>query len=281
MTKTLLREDKNGTKIYGCRDKCGKCGGTGYISYYSHVDGGLCFQCNGSGVEEWEEKEYTPEYEAKLLAQREKKEARKLEKAKAQAAEKNAEFLKNNGFTADGITYFVLGNTYEIKDELKAQGAKWDGNSKHWHMATKPEGRKVIELTVDEMYQADASGTYYWDNFKGYEYCDKIKAAEDSIKAQKSTSQHVGQVGEKLEVVVTYTHTHQWANEYGYGYWTENVTNLHTFKDEQGNVYTWKTGKFIDADQGTKMMLKGTIKEHSEYKGIKQTVMTRCKLEKA
>lgn len=28
-----------------------------------------------------------------------------------------------------------------------------------------------------------------------------------------------------------------------------------------------------------KVVLKGTIKDHSEYKGIKQTVMTRCKIE--
>lgn len=28
---------------------CPKCGGTGHIREYSHVSGGICFHCNGSG----------------------------------------------------------------------------------------------------------------------------------------------------------------------------------------------------------------------------------------
>jgi hypothetical protein len=28
---------------------CPKCGGTGYIRQYSHVSGGICFHCNGTG----------------------------------------------------------------------------------------------------------------------------------------------------------------------------------------------------------------------------------------
>ena len=27
------------------RPECGKCGGTGFVSCYGHVDGGRCFQC--------------------------------------------------------------------------------------------------------------------------------------------------------------------------------------------------------------------------------------------
>ena len=29
---------------------CPKCGGSGYISHFSHVDNGVCFECMGSGV---------------------------------------------------------------------------------------------------------------------------------------------------------------------------------------------------------------------------------------
>lgn len=28
---------------------CKRCGGEGRISYYSHIKGGTCFACNGSG----------------------------------------------------------------------------------------------------------------------------------------------------------------------------------------------------------------------------------------
>jgi len=29
--------------------KCGNCGGTGHIAQFSHVSGGSCFKCSGSG----------------------------------------------------------------------------------------------------------------------------------------------------------------------------------------------------------------------------------------
>ena len=31
------------------KNVCPKCGGTGYIRQYSHVSGGICFHCNGTG----------------------------------------------------------------------------------------------------------------------------------------------------------------------------------------------------------------------------------------
>lgn len=283
--RILIRTDKNGTKYYHCTDKCFKCGGTGMIEYYRPVNGGECFDCNGSGIAEWEEKEYTPEYEQKLQAQREKREARKLAKQREKAAELNAEFFKRNGFNPEGKTYVVLGNTYDIKEELKAQGAKWDNTSRHWHMPTPPEGREYLELSVDDMYDADVAGVYDWRNWKRFtedetqHYTYKIEKIEKDLKAKESTSQHVGEIGEKITVEVTYIHSSSWEHDYGYGYWTTNITNLHTFKDAQGNVFIWKTGNGIEEDYGTKFTLKGTVKDHSEYNGVKQTVLTRCKLQ--
>ena len=288
VNKILVKTDKNGTKYWHCTDKCFKCGGTGIINCYIPVNGGECFDCNGSGISEWDEKEYTPEHQAKLEADREKRFEKKKAEAMAKAAEKNAEFFEKNGFNSEGKTYFILGDTYSIKEELKAQGAKWDGYSKHWHMAVKPDGRDVVEISVDEIYDADYAGVYYWNSWKRTDWSDeesvnksyehKIQVAEDSLKASKPTSKHVGKIGDKLELVVTYTHTARWKNGYG-GYWNTGLTNLHSFKDEQGNVFTWKTDKFIEATYGDKVLLKGTIKEHGDYKGIAQTVLTRCKVE--
>ena len=62
----------------------------------------------------------------------------------------------------------------------------------------------------------------------------------------------------------------------------------HIMKDADGNTFTWKTGNtlyiptgdgdFDVANNGDTVVLKGTIKEHSEYKDEKQTVLTRCKV---
>ena len=182
-----------------------------------------------------------------------------------------------------------MGNTFDIKEELKAQGAKWDNTSRHWHMPTPPEGRDYLELSVGDMYEPNYAGVYEWNSWKRVDwsnpeevelyYTTKIEQAEQNKKVKESTSEHVGQVGDKLTVEVTYVHTASWENAYGGWLNHTSVTNLHTFKDAKGNVYVWRTDKYIEADYGTKMEVKGTIKEHSEYKGIKQTVLTRCKIE--
>lgn len=283
--KILVREDKNGTKYYHCTDRCPRCGGTGIVEIYRPVNGGDCFECWGAGIIEWDEKEYTPEYEAKLAERRARKAEKKLAEEKAHAAEKNAEFFKRNGFNAEGHTWVVLGNTYDIKEELKAQGAKWDNLSRHWHMPTKPENLDSIELTADDMYDANLAGVYGWQSWKGFtedrteHYSYKIDTAEKALKAKNSTSKHVGEVGDKLNITVTYTHTASWENSYGGWLNHASVTNLHSFKDAEGNVYIWKTGNFIEAEYGTQVQLRGTVKEHSEYNGIAQTVLTRCKVE--
>ena len=66
--------DKNGTKYY-VDFRCQKCGGSGYLHGYEFIDGGRCWRCGGTGRDptgyKW--KEYTPEYQAKLYAIRQKK----------------------------------------------------------------------------------------------------------------------------------------------------------------------------------------------------------------
>ena len=52
------------------------------------------------------------------------------------------------------------------------------------------------------------------------------------------------------------------------------TTWLYSFTDASGNVFIWKSSRCIEVKDG--MKLKGSVKEHREYDGIKQTVMTRC-----
>lgn len=89
--------------------------------------------------------------------------------------------------------------------------------------------------------------------------------------AGKGESQHVGQVGEKLEIEVTCTAVHYFEGHYGTG-------RVLKFVDEQGNVFVWMTGDDDDEPVGAKFSLKGTVKGHSEYKGVKETALTRCKM---
>lgn len=52
---------------------------------------------------------------------------------------------------------------------------------------------------------------------------------------------------------------------------------IYKFKDQNDNTIIWKTSN-KDLEEGKTYRIKGTIKEHSEYDGDKQTVLTRCKI---
>ena len=63
--------------------ECSRCGGKGRFNCYSHVEGGVCFQCNGKG---------TVQVRVKSAAQIERENARKA----AKQAEKDARIAEAN-----------------------------------------------------------------------------------------------------------------------------------------------------------------------------------------
>jgi len=88
--------------------------------------------------------------------------------------------------------------------------------------------------------------------------------------SKKPAGEFVGTVGEKgtwnltCEKVVVLP-------DYGFG-----ISWINSFSDENGNKFVWKTNKLFHENE--RVTLKGSIKEHSEFKGVKQTVLTRCKV---
>lgn len=269
--KILVKEDKNGTKYYHNVCTCMKCGGSGFISCYVPINGGECFDCWGSGIVEYETKEYTPEYEAKLEARRQARFEKKKAAEIAKSAERNQEFFEKHGFNSDGNTYVVLGNTYSIKEELKELGCKFD-NVLGWHSPVKLDKYPSVEISVDDVYYKDYTETYSWKNWKENEtYSAKIEAAKAELNKTTSNSEWVSEVGEKVELNVIFKRVNWFETQFG-------ESAIYSFEDENGNQIIWKTGTYLDVEQGSKISIKGTVKEHSEYRGVKQTVLTRCKV---
>jgi uncharacterized OB-fold protein len=50
------------------------------------------------------------------------------------------------------------------------------------------------------------------------------------------------------------------------------------FCDNSGNVLVWFTSSAPEVEIGDRVRLTGTVKRHGEYQGVRQTVMTRCKV---
>lgn len=258
----LLRVDKNGTK-YWVETKCPKCGGNGNIWYYNHVEAGVCFMCGGSGYHETKWKEYTPEYAQKLAD-------RRLAKARAKSDETNAKLFKKLGMSEDGKAWVVIGNTYEIKDELKEAGAKW--GILDWHFDHADNGYDCFEVSIEDI--AEKSVQYVWDLFEDY-FIIKFIKEQKALHAPKTASEYVGNIGDKVEMKLTFKDEFTFETHFTYH---GELNFIYKFADANGNTFTWKTSKWLELDKGAEYTVKGTIKDHSEYKGDKQTVLTRCKI---
>lgn len=89
-------------------------------------------------------------------------------------------------------------------------------------------------------------------------------------RAERSAnSQYIGNVKERREFKgVTIEHVFDSEGQYGW-------THFHVMTDAGGNCLTWRSST-RRLDPGSTVDLKGTIKDHTEYRGTKQTVLTRC-----
>lgn len=107
-----------------------------------------------------------------------------------------------------------------------------------------------------------------------YNHQNAVKEEEERAAKSKSElkSQWVGSVGDKIVIDITeaeyVTTIHSY---YGDSY-------LYKFKDNDGNVFTWFSSKYIDLDEVPHDHVAGTIKTHDYFRGVNQTVLTRCKL---
>lgn len=99
------------------------------------------------------------------------------------------------------------------------------------------------------------------------------KAEQEAKRVEKeSVSEYQGEVGQRITFEPTsVTLTYTMENMYG-------MTYLYKIEDASGNIYIWYASKWIEDPESVKS-ITGTIKEHSEYRGTKQTVLTRCKVQ--
>jgi len=98
-----------------------------------------------------------------------------------------------------------------------------------------------------------------------------LKEQKATAQKQELISQYIGSIGEKIQTELTYINSFSFETQWGAGH-------IHKFLDQNGNVFIWKSSKYIEVDQGQLVKIKGTIKDHAEYAGAKQTILTRCKI---
>jgi len=98
----------------------------------------------------------------------------------------------------------------------------------------------------------------------------KAKVREAKLK-EDITSEWVGEVGARqvMELILVDI------KDLGENAWGSHSV-LHRFKDTNGNVFTWFASRDAVGEVGQTVKVKATIKKHDDYKGIKQTILSRC-----
>lgn len=106
-------------------------------------------------------------------------------------------------------------------------------------------------------------------NSDGYLKSDKeVKAAVESKLFAASNSKWVGNIGDRLDITVEVIDKIKKDTQYG-------TSNTHIMCDTEGNTLIWITCA-KDWDIGATKHIRGTVKDHSTFKNVKTTYLTRC-----
>ena len=181
------------------------------------------------------------------------------------AVKKSVNFREVLGFGEAGYITIYYGETYPnlnwFKEAPECRYHKVFG----WYTPS-------AETVSDEIPEGVKTAKLYWDDIKN-EYGDvdedKATAAIAEIRYEEVESgEYVGEVGDrdifelKIKKAITLT------GFYG-------ISTMHIMEDAVGNTFVWTTAaKTLEV--GATYRMKGTIKDHKEYKGVKQTILTRC-----
>ena len=287
-TEELLKDRKNWHYVRTDRNKtryfenwtCQRCGGRGG---WEGWPGYTCYECGGSGRGERPEiiKVYTPEHEAKLAAQREARAQKHEQERVAKAILERGENMRKAGFgqeEIDGVVtwviYRVVGNTFEIKDQLKELGCKFKPQV-GWYAPAALDGYECQRLTEQEVLKENVF--IEWKDKEEVEplWIERNRAAEES------SSQWIGNIGDRIDITVKIDRVFESSWKRNPGVWSTVTSYMYLMHDEAGNIYKWSTS--CGYEEGETYHFRATVKDHADYVSksgvkIKQTVLTRCKL---
>lgn len=168
------------------------------------------------------------------------------------------------GFAKGYITIFK-GNTYEDKDYFKYNSARYARPWGWYFISTEelpddiPDDVEPVRLPWELVGNED--GTLKPENV--------VAAAVETLIYDEDESEWQGEIGDKLELIVTIENAILLDGYYG-------PSTMHIMRDYDGNCYVWTTAA-KSWSVGTEHHIIGTVKELKQYKGTKQTVLTRCR----
>lgn len=168
------------------------------------------------------------------------------------------------GFEKGYITIFK-GDTYTHIDWFRAsicRYTRWWG----WYVVSTEEIPEDLPSGVEPVRLDWESVGAESGNLKPE---SQVKEAVEALIYEGSDSEHVGTIGERIEVYVTVEKALEFDGAYG------RSSTMHLMRDDCGNLYVWNTSA-KSWSVGTEHHIRGTVKDHRTYRNEKQTVLNRC-----
>jgi hypothetical protein len=173
------------------------------------------------------------------------------------------------------------------------QGGRTSTASRTWHYMHDAHAPQITEEARDLAEKALEAARAYRDkpDMNDYEHNCWVIASTDAMEARsagiaasivgvyymknqarkaapKGPSSYQGMIGQKVEINAMLT-----------GVFAGEFSTTHKFVDDAGNHYVWfASSENLGRYRGRRLRIKGTIKAHQEFRGVKQTQLSRCKL---
>lgn len=213
--------------------------------------------------------------------------------------EDDFEYGWGSGKYIDAITFkkyaypFVKERGYHKNATVSIAFDSMNGKMDYWETLANPtkatdkeleEIDKWVETIPDDQYGYFRNGKLAWQQ-KYVEYRDlpliasfigtyfKEKSNKAKEETNRQTTNYVGNVGDKIEVNIKSIRVLYIKDNSRYSYYAV-ASRVYEIIDDKGNTYICdSTTDLLNAE-----IIKATIKGYKEYKGVKQTVLTRPKV---
>ena len=190
--------------------------------------------------------------------------------------------------------YYETSTAYDVRETIN----KYENiYSRDFNRDELEYSDKVYNWVINFDEEKRLSSNYFYNLYEIFEkeYCDETKFGmvcsavvsyskeieKELKKRDKNKSEYIGEVGEVFNGEVTLIRSVAYDTYFGN---QPGTSFIHIMMDNNSNIITWNTSnalwcsEYNDVIQvGDTFVIKGKIKQHSEYKGEKQTVLTRCK----
>lgn len=170
------------------------------------------------------------------------------------------------GFGEQGFIWIFKGETYENLDFFRASPCRYT-RLWGWYLPSDIEMPDPLPTNIEPL-KLD------WDDvsFDGDLIAeDKIVKFVDKMIYDEGESEYVGEIGDRLDIDVVCTRASVTQSAYGLSY-------FYVFQSDEGNIFTWGTSSKV-LEEGKHYHIKGSVKSHNTFRAVKQTMLTRCRVE--